>query len=421
MSETGIIINYELEEETKEEEEEEDEDWEFSFEAADNSATTNSVVVPIHPEKEEEPKEEDSTPLSPPPKPNRKPPSLPPTEGQQNNNAPTEDQQLENAETNEDKANEDTDSIDETLPAPAFERPPVPTKPKPNLMGAKSVLAEEFKEQVAQFSSDNEDSPSTPSTPSSANSVVRPPVPKRYAIEAESKSEIKTTVAKGKFEQSRDGFKAVDYTYVYTGDIVTIHPHAEVKKKTVGVVRYVGNVSENELLVGIECFEPQKGGCDGIYGGEKCFDVKYKGSGFFVKPIHVRKYEPVVEQLKGQNYEKIGYMIKMGRGNLKNWKKRWFILTLDYLHYFENPFSEKELGRVSVANCTIEEFTSDKPFCFALKSSTDKELVCSCETDQAKQDWMKVLLSTGAIATERQSKQNALARAIMRGDRKSVV
>ncbi len=51
MTEEGIKINYELDEETKEEEED-DEDWEFSFEAADNTATTNSVVVPIHPEKQ---------------------------------------------------------------------------------------------------------------------------------------------------------------------------------------------------------------------------------------------------------------------------------------------------------------------------------------------------------------------------------
>lgn len=70
------------------------------------------------------------------------------------------------------------------------------------------------------------------------------------------------------------------------------------------------------------------------------------------------------------NYKPVrsGFLYKEGL-NLKNWKKRWFLLTEKYLFYFQNENDPQPLGTILIRDCSIklrDGKVRGKSFCFEL-------------------------------------------------------
>ncbi|XP_077980682.1 cytohesin-2-like isoform X2 [Glandiceps talaboti] len=83
------------------------------------------------------------------------------------------------------------------------------------------------------------------------------------------------------------------------------------------------------------------------------------------------------------NPDKEGWLLKQG-GRVRNWKRRWFILTDNCLYYFEYTTDKEPRGIIPLENLLVKEIDSKesrKPWCFELFSSDGKEVIKACKTD----------------------------------------
>eukprot|EP01104_Vermistella_antarctica_P017273 TRINITY_DN6095_c0_g1_i1.p1 TRINITY_DN6095_c0_g1~~TRINITY_DN6095_c0_g1_i1.p1 ORF type:complete len:1127 (+),score=247.22 TRINITY_DN6095_c0_g1_i1:338-3718(+) len=94
-------------------------------------------------------------------------------------------------------------------------------------------------------------------------------------------------------------------------------------------------------------------------------------------------------------FAKCGYLTKQG-GAVKNWKRRWFTLTLDgVLSYYPERSAEKALNTVNLAKHKFEvgvEQTSHKNFCFYIETPKRKFLIAA-DSDAGMESWRMALLN----------------------------
>ncbi|XP_062854186.1 cytohesin 4b [Trichomycterus rosablanca] len=85
------------------------------------------------------------------------------------------------------------------------------------------------------------------------------------------------------------------------------------------------------------------------------------------------------------NPDREGWLLKLGGGRVKTWKRRWFILTDNCLYYFEYTTDKEPRGIIPLENLCVREVSySRKPYCLELynpNSKGQKIKACKTETD----------------------------------------
>ncbi|XP_008294204.1 cytohesin-1-like isoform X3 [Stegastes partitus] len=83
------------------------------------------------------------------------------------------------------------------------------------------------------------------------------------------------------------------------------------------------------------------------------------------------------------NPDREGWLLKLGGGRVKTWKRRWFILTDNCLYYFEYTTDKEPRGIIPLENLSIREVDdSKKPNCFELFIPNHKDQVIkACKTE----------------------------------------
>ncbi|XP_036072897.1 cytohesin-1b isoform X3 [Oryzias melastigma] len=83
------------------------------------------------------------------------------------------------------------------------------------------------------------------------------------------------------------------------------------------------------------------------------------------------------------NPDREGWLLKLGGGRMKTWKRRWFILTDNCLYYFEYTTDKEPRGIIPLENLSIREVEdSKKPNCFELFIPNHKDQVIkACKTE----------------------------------------
>ncbi|XP_041715041.1 cytohesin-1 isoform X4 [Coregonus clupeaformis] len=83
------------------------------------------------------------------------------------------------------------------------------------------------------------------------------------------------------------------------------------------------------------------------------------------------------------NPDREGWLLKLGGGRVKTWKRRWFILTDNCLYYFEYTTDKEPRGIIPLENLSIREVDdSKKPNCFELFIPDHKDQVIkACKTE----------------------------------------
>ncbi|XP_035261595.1 cytohesin-1-like isoform X2 [Anguilla anguilla] len=83
------------------------------------------------------------------------------------------------------------------------------------------------------------------------------------------------------------------------------------------------------------------------------------------------------------NPDREGWLLKLGGGRVKTWKRRWFILTDNCLYYFEYTTDKEPRGIIPLENLSIRQVEdSKKPHCFELFIPDSKDRVIkACKTE----------------------------------------
>uniref|UniRef100_A0A7N4PP50 Cytohesin-2 n=1 Tax=Sarcophilus harrisii TaxID=9305 RepID=A0A7N4PP50_SARHA len=83
------------------------------------------------------------------------------------------------------------------------------------------------------------------------------------------------------------------------------------------------------------------------------------------------------------NPDREGWLLKLGGGRVKTWKRRWFILTDNCLYYFEYTTDKEPRGIIPLENLSIREVEDPrKPNCFELYIPNNKgQLIKACKTE----------------------------------------
>ncbi|XP_070585200.1 cytohesin-2 isoform X1 [Erythrolamprus reginae] len=81
------------------------------------------------------------------------------------------------------------------------------------------------------------------------------------------------------------------------------------------------------------------------------------------------------------NPDREGWLLKLGGGRVKTWKRRWFILTDNCLYYFEYTTDKEPRGIIPLENLSIREVEDPrKPGC-CKRGSFLRDVGCPQETD----------------------------------------
>ncbi|XP_008946766.1 PREDICTED: cytohesin-3, partial [Merops nubicus] len=83
------------------------------------------------------------------------------------------------------------------------------------------------------------------------------------------------------------------------------------------------------------------------------------------------------------NPDREGWLLKLGGGRVKTWKRRWFILTDNCLYYFEYTTDKEPRGIIPLENLSIREVEDPrKPNCFELYNPSHKgQVIKACKTE----------------------------------------
>jgi hypothetical protein len=98
-----------------------------------------------------------------------------------------------------------------------------------------------------------------------------------------------------------------------------------------------------------------------------------------------------VASLRPSDFE--GYMTKQG-GKIKTWKKRWFVLKGNFLHYFKTKKDKDVTGTIDVNQITlIKTQEDDKHFLFTVETP-GRTYFFYPETADSRQQWIDILNQT---------------------------
>ncbi|KAM8843832.1 cytohesin-1a isoform 2-T11 [Spinachia spinachia] len=118
------------------------------------------------------------------------------------------------------------------------------------------------------------------------------------------------------------------------------------------------------------------------------------------------------------NPDREGWLLKLGGGRVKTWKRRWFILTDNCLYYFEYTTDKEPRGIIPLENLSIKEVDDKKPNCFELFIPDNKDQVikaCKTEADgrvvEGKHNFYRISAHT---AEEKEGWMNSIKAAISR-------
>eukprot|EP00761_Pharyngomonas_kirbyi_P012728 gb/GECH01012755.1/.p1 GENE.gb/GECH01012755.1/~~gb/GECH01012755.1/.p1 ORF type:complete len:418 (+),score=103.16 gb/GECH01012755.1/:1-1254(+) len=201
-------------------------------------------------------------------------------------------------------------------------------------------------------------------------------------------------------EQQQTSFMAIDNSTLGIDDYVTVEHPKKRKKQIVGKISYIGEAPPigEDTWVGVSLLEPVNGGCDGSVKGEQFFTCRDK-HGVFVRPVDVRPYRPAEEHLV--DFILCGFLTKQGKIH-RNWKRRFFILTKDYLHYFADHHASKELGKIEIADAKVsDEGVDNKNHAFKVVTK-GRTYIFASETAEDAQQWIRSIADAHEIANDRQ-------------------
>ena len=93
-------------------------------------------------------------------------------------------------------------------------------------------------------------------------------------------------------------------------------------------------------------------------------------------------------------------MTKLG-GNIKNWKKRWFVLEKGHLYYYKDKIAVKPKGDIVLQSVTVVKVPFEKSgklnsFLIATRGTLKREgrdYLIYCDTPEECDEWVSVLKS----------------------------
>jgi len=136
--------------------------------------------------------------------------------------------------------------------------------------------------------------------------------------------------------------------------------------------QFVAERAEADNVVGVSDsgFTPQEGGIDQSL-------------------LATLRELPASEAREGAS--KVGYMSKIG-GVVKNWKKRFFVLSSSgLLYYYKDEKSEAPQGVIMLERSTVgDDESSSKKHSFSLITPL-RTFIFSCENDQELKEWRKAI------------------------------
>ena len=109
-----------------------------------------------------------------------------------------------------------------------------------------------------------------------------------------------------------------------------------------------------------------------------------------------------------------GYLVKLARYSKRNWKKRWFTLTLtpQCLCYFKSKTDSKEAGRIDM-DATTKTQKADlpkRPNCFRISNSSYGDLFVQATSKEDMEVWMKKIaaVARGTVKLKQVQRRKSL-------------
>jgi len=214
-------------------------------------------------------------------------------------------------------------------------------------------------------------------------------------------------------------FTSVDNKLVQTGAVVVVYrakPSADETAppeltRHVAIVSWMGELEveqkkkrkkQLELMLGLTLFD-KVGEGDGCYGEQRCF-TSPRNCALFVRPWEAKLYEPEANFL-GQVH-KVGYLSTLsstapGLG----WKKRWFILTDDFLYFFKTPFSKTEVGRLTIQprnTKPADPAITGRANCLEVEAGENRTVYLSAPDQGAADSWLAAISALWPLSAARQ-------------------
>lgn len=89
---------------------------------------------------------------------------------------------------------------------------------------------------------------------------------------------------------------------------------------------------------------------------------------------------------------KTGHLVKLGH-NVKNWKRRFFVLCDDQLAYLKNEHDDRLQGRLSLANGASVVLEEEPRHCFSVIVSGmhGRKYVIVAENEEDRISWVEAL------------------------------
>jgi len=104
------------------------------------------------------------------------------------------------------------------------------------------------------------------------------------------------------------------------------------------------------------------------------------------------EYELVEEKVMAQLIIKEGFLTKQG-AVVKNWKRRWFVLTEGNLHYRKKKEDTIPAGIIRLWGCNVDEVQNySHPYCFSIQPNDGgRTYYLLAESPQSRDDWINLL------------------------------
>jgi len=102
--------------------------------------------------------------------------------------------------------------------------------------------------------------------------------------------------------------------------------------------------------------------------------------------------------------EKMGFLTKRGH-IVRNWKKRWFVLTDNKLYYFRSRQDDTHAGIVNLKNCAVHIIDNhpSKKFCFEIITPIGIPFIMSASNKQDMDEWIR---SIKKVVDELENRKN---------------
>ena len=130
---------------------------------------------------------------------------------------------------------------------------------------------------------------------------------------------------------------------------------------------------------------------------------------FFLDFMFARSPEPSslasnteLTQSSGPTRPFMGWMIKQG-GFIKNWKRRWFVLSNTTLKYFKNATNTSPLGVISLSNVSaepVDAIDSPEHYYFKIQPRAGRTYYLAVQSDGERQEWVNEVNLRSHILTQ---------------------